>query len=49
MKKTLADSGYDPVLLSGSGSALFCMGPSSPASLLPHCTIMPATFYPLKK
>ncbi len=38
IKKTLLLSGYNPVLLSGSGSAFFCVGTQDPASILSGCT-----------
>ncbi len=45
IKSTLVAAGYHPVLLSGSGSALFCMGGTDPSNLLPHCAVIAAEFY----
>jgi 4-diphosphocytidyl-2-C-methyl-D-erythritol kinase len=46
LKKTLLSSGFETVLLSGSGSSFFCLGcPSTAiAPKIPHCTIFSANY-----
>ncbi len=44
VKDTLLQAGYHPVLLSGSGSAFFCIGSQNPALILPTCFVYPIQF-----
>jgi 4-diphosphocytidyl-2-C-methyl-D-erythritol kinase len=48
IKTTLLRSGYDPVLLSGSGSAFFCRGSQNPILLFPTYFVYPIQFIQMK-